>query len=60
MLRIKALTDTVRAQSEKLVEWNAKLEERVNEQLGELESLARLKEFFSPKLAEAILTGGAG
>ena len=26
MLRIKALTDTVQAQSAKLAEWNAKLE----------------------------------
>jgi adenylate cyclase len=59
MLRIKALTDTVQAQSAKLAEWNAKLEERVSEQLGELESLSRLKRFFSPQLAEAILTGGA-
>ena len=59
MLRIKALTDTVQAQSAKLAEWNAKLEQRVNEQLGELESLSRLKRFFSPQLAEAILTGGA-
>jgi adenylate cyclase len=59
MLRIKALTDTVQAQSAKLAEWNAKLEQRVNDQLGELESLSRLKRFFSPQLAEAILTGGA-
>jgi len=59
MLRIKALTDTVQAQSAKLAEWNAKLERRVNEQLGELENLSRLKRFFSPQLAEAILTGGA-
>lgn len=59
MLRIKALTDTVQAQSAKLAEWNAKLEQRVNEQLGELENLSRLKRFFSPQLAEAILTGGA-
>lgn len=59
MLRIKALTDTVQAQSAKLAEWNAKLEERVNEQLGQLEGLSRLKRFFSPQLAEAILTGGA-
>ena len=59
MLRIKALTDTVQAQSAKLAEWNAKLEERVSEQLSELESLSQLKRFFSPQLAEAILTGGA-
>jgi adenylate cyclase len=59
MLRIKALTDTVQAQSTKLAEWNAKLEERVNEQLGQLEKLSQLKRFFSSQLAEAILTGGA-
>lgn len=50
---------TVQAQSAKLAEWNAKLEERVNEQLGQLERLSELKRFFSPQLAEAIMTGGA-
>ena len=59
MLRIKALTDTVQAQSAKLAEWNAKLEERVSEQVSQLEGLSQLKRFFSPQLAEAILTGGA-
>lgn len=60
MLRVKALNDTVQAQSAKLVEWNTTLEKRVNEQLSQLESLSRLTRFFSPQLAEAILTGGAG
>jgi len=60
MLRIKALNDTVQEQSAKLIEWNTMLEKRVNEQLGQLESLSRLKRFFSPQLAEAILGGGAG
>lgn len=59
MLRVKALNDTVQAQSAKLVEWNTTLEKRVNEQLSQLERLSRLKRFFSPQLAEAILTGGA-
>jgi class 3 adenylate cyclase/CheY-like chemotaxis protein len=59
MLRIKALNDTVHAQSEKLAEWNATLEQRVEEQLRQVESLSRLKRFFSPQLAEAILAGGA-
>lgn len=59
MLRIKELTDTVRAQSEKLTEWNAVLERRVQEQLHQVESLSRLKRFFSPHLAEAILSGDA-
>lgn len=58
MLRIKALTDTVQAQSQKLAEWNTNLETRVNEQLQQLESLSRLRRFFSPQLAEAILNGG--
>ncbi len=60
MLRIKALNDTVEAQRTKLAEWNATLETRVSEQLQQLENLSRLKRFFSPQLAEAILAGGAG
>jgi len=52
MLRIKALQDTVQ-------EWNRTLEQRVSEQVAELEQLGRLKRFFSPQLAELILAGGA-
>lgn len=59
MLRIKALNDTVREQSAKLAEWNATLEQRVQDQLHQLETFARLKRFFSPQLADAILAGGA-
>lgn len=58
MLRIKALTDTVQAQRKELADWNKTLEERVREQLEQLERLSRLKRFFSPQLADAILTGG--
>jgi adenylate cyclase len=58
MLRIKALTDTVEAQRNELADWNKTLQNRVNEQLEQLERLSRLKRFFSPQLAEAILTGG--
>jgi class 3 adenylate cyclase len=42
----------------KLGEWNAKLVERVNEQVRQLERLSELKRFFSPQLMEAILSGG--
>jgi class 3 adenylate cyclase len=52
MLRIKALQDTIR-------EWNRTLEQRVEEQLEQLQRLGRLKRFFSPQLAELILAGGA-
>jgi len=51
LLRIKRLQDEVKS-------WNARLEERVNEQLGQLEQLGRLKRFFSKPVAEAIVAGG--
>jgi class 3 adenylate cyclase len=66
MLRIKALHDTVQeqaaqleAQSAQLSEWNRTLEQRVREQVAQLERLGRLKRFFSPQLAELIVGGGA-
>ena len=40
-------------------EWNKKLEQRVQEQVTQLERLGRLKRFFSPQLAELILSGDA-
>jgi class 3 adenylate cyclase/CheY-like chemotaxis protein len=58
MLRIKALHDEVQAQSAELARWNATLEQRVQEQLGQVERLGRLKRFFSPQLAELIVAGG--
>ena len=59
MLRIKALHDTVTAQADEIARWNATLERRVAEQVAELEQMGRLKRFFSPPLADAILAGGA-
>jgi len=65
MLRIKALYDTVQeqsarleAQSLQLSEWNQTLERRVQEQLAELERVSRLKRFFSPQLAELVVSSG--
>jgi class 3 adenylate cyclase len=49
----------VQEQSSQLQEWNATLEQRVAQQVGELERFGRLKRFFSPQLAESILAGGA-
>jgi class 3 adenylate cyclase/CheY-like chemotaxis protein len=59
MLRIKALHDTVEEQAAALGEWNRSLESRVEAQVAELERLGRLKRFFSPQLADAIVQGGA-
>ena len=59
LLRIKQLYDTVQAQATQLSDWNKTLEQRVQEQVAQLERLGRLKRFFSPQLAELIVTGGA-
>jgi class 3 adenylate cyclase len=59
LLRIKELHDTVQTQSVQLAEWNQTLERRVHEQLEQLERLGRLKRFFSPQLAELIVSGDA-
>jgi class 3 adenylate cyclase len=65
MLRIKALHDTVleqaarlEEQSAQLAEWNRTLEQKVAEQLAELERVGRLKRFLSPQLAELIVSKG--
>jgi class 3 adenylate cyclase/CheY-like chemotaxis protein len=52
LLRIKALYDEVQ-------HWNRTLEERVAEGIAQMERLGRLKRFFSPRLAELIVNGGA-
>ena len=59
MLRIKGLQDTVQGQAAQLQDWNQKLEQRVADQVAQLDNLGRLKRFFSPQLAELILAGGA-
>src|SRR5919108_2640223 len=59
LLRIKELHDEVQSQAAMLSEWNKKLEQRVQEQIKQLERLGRLKRFFSPQLAELIVSGEA-
>jgi class 3 adenylate cyclase len=58
LIRIKELYDVVQTQAAELADWNQSLERRVREQLEQLECLERLKRFFSPQLAELILSGG--
>ena len=58
-LEKKRLRDQeVRLRSE-LEQWNKTLEQRVQEQVRQLERLERLKRFFSPQLAELIVSGDA-
>ena len=58
LLRIKVLQDEVRRQSAELKEWNERLEERVREQVAAIDRLAKMKRFFSPPVADAIVAGG--
>ena len=50
LLRVKALHDEITT-------LNASLEKRVAEQVGEIERLARLKRFVSPRVGELIVAG---
>lgn len=58
LLRVKNLHDTVQAQAAQLAEWNRNLEQRVQEQVAQLDRLGRLKNFFSPQVADSIVSGG--
>jgi class 3 adenylate cyclase len=58
-LEKKRLHDQEVRHRQELAEWNRTLEQRVEQQLAQLERLGRLKRFFSPQLAELIVAGGA-
>jgi adenylate cyclase len=58
VLRLKELHDQVRAQAADLASWNKTLEARVEEQLGEIERVSRLKRFLAPQVADLILASG--
>jgi class 3 adenylate cyclase len=57
-LERKRLHDQVAAQAADLAEWNRTLKQRVEQQLGEIERISRLKRFLSPQVTELILTSG--
>jgi class 3 adenylate cyclase/AmiR/NasT family two-component response regulator len=65
MLRIKALQDTVKdqacrleAQAGELARWNRTLEQKVSEQIGEIERVSRLKRFLPAQIAELVVSSG--
>ena len=58
-LEKKCLRDQEARLRSQLEEWNKTLEQRVQEQVTQLDRLSRLKRFFSPQLAELIVAGGA-
>jgi adenylate cyclase len=58
LLRVKTLYDEVQRQKAELEQWNRSLEARVADGVQQLERLGRLKRFFSPQLAEMLVSGG--
>jgi adenylate cyclase len=58
-LEKKRLRDQEVRHIQELAEWNKMLEQRVQEEVAQVERLGRLKRFFSPQLAELIVAGGA-
>jgi DNA-binding response OmpR family regulator len=58
LLRIKRYHDTIEAQAAELAAWNRELEQRVREQVEQLERLGRLRRFLSPQLAELVVSSG--
>src|SRR5258708_35517717 len=58
VLRIKELHDQVLAQAAELASWSRTLEQRVAQQLSEIERIGRLKQFLPPQVAELIISSG--
>ena len=58
LLRARVARAWRRSAARRSARWNRKLEERVQEQVAQLNRLGRLKGFFSPQLAESIINGG--
>ena len=56
MLRQKALHDKVQEQAESLANWNRTLEERVSEQVSEIERINRLRRFLPEQVANLIVS----
>ena len=56
LLRIKEYHDTIQRQAVELAHWNRTLEERVQQQVDELDRLGRLRRFLSPGLAEILFS----
>jgi adenylate cyclase len=55
LARIKRFHDTVLRQAHELAQWNKELEDRVAQQVTELERTNRLRRFLSPELVELVV-----
>jgi adenylate cyclase len=58
MLRIKEMHDKIASQAADLALWNKTLEQRVADQLKQIERIGRLKRFLAPQIAQLIVEEG--
>ena len=55
---LRERTEQVEAQSQELVKLNQQLEQRVADQVGEIERMGRLRRFLPPQVADLIVASG--
>jgi class 3 adenylate cyclase len=55
---LRQRTEQVEAQSQELVKLNQQLEQRVADQVGEIERMSRLRRFLPPQVADLIVASG--
>jgi len=58
LLRIKRYHDTIESQATELAAWNQELEQRVEDQVAELERTRRMRRFLSPQVADLVMSSG--
>ena len=56
---LRQRTEQVEAQSQELVKLNQQLEQRVSDQVGEIERMGRLRRFLPPQVADLIVASGS-
>ena len=55
---LRERTDQLEAQSQELATLNQQLEQRVTDQVGEIERMSRLRRFLPPQVADLIVASG--
>jgi adenylate cyclase len=58
LVRVKQYHDTIEHQATELARWNRELEQRVQDQIEQLERVGRLRRFLPAQLADLIITSG--
>jgi adenylate cyclase len=58
MLRLKELHDQTIAQAAELAKWNQTLEQRVSQQIDEIDRIGRVRRFLPPQVARLVTTPG--